>query len=136
MFWHNVLTCTTQKHFVWHSMDFTPFQASISFFYLQQTWGTQRFSDAFRRYRNRKLTRMGYPFQSQAFQKIVLNFYTSLWYLKRFYEGLYKTIWCTTKKFGKLRLIFSLRPRSGREWSKWFVNLLELQWNLYKADTL
>ena len=53
--------------------------------------------------------------------KINVNFYfhTSLWYLKRFYEGLqglHKTFWGNTKKCeNKCKLIFSLRPGSGWE---------------------
>ena len=44
-----------------------------------------------------------------------LYFHTSLWFLKRFYEGLsglHKTFWGTTRN---CKLIFSLHPGSGRE---------------------
>ena len=59
-----------------------------------------------------------------------LNFYfdTSLWCLKRFYEGiqgLHKTFWGTTKKCENNNLIqfFSLRPGLGREGLKeYFLN--------------
>ena len=65
-------------------------------------------------------------FESCIEIKINLNFYfhTSLWCLKRFYEGLkglHKTFRDTTTKCEnkKFKLIFSLRPGSGREGLIW-----------------
>ena len=52
-------------------------------------------------------------------EKIKLNFYfrTSLWCLKRFYEGLHKTFWGSAKKREKKKFnwIFSLSPGLRRE---------------------
>ena len=39
----NISSPTLLKDFVWRSMDFKQFQASVSFFYLQQALRTQRF---------------------------------------------------------------------------------------------
>ena len=50
--------------------------------------------------------------------KINLNFYfhTSLWCLKRFYEGVHKTVWGTTKKYENKNLNYFflfVRDRGG-----------------------